>query len=544
LGFWKGFIIFFKILNSLSNDYWVISIFFKQLFQTKMISKNYIQTLLDALNKGVLEKQQEIALSFLSAMAGESIFLLGAPGVAKSLIARRLKFAFHDAQAFEYLMHRYSTPEEIFGPVSIAKLKNEDKFERIVENYLPTSYVVFLDEIWKAGPSIQNALLTVLNEKVFRNGDKEIKLPMKALIAASNELPENGLEAIWDRFLLRLEVQSIQSNQNFEQLLTEYPNLTHDNVNIELKITDDIYESIQNAIPNIKISKNVLNVIHAIRQSIAKHNEKIQKEQQIYISDRRWKKMVHLMRTSALLNERNEVDLMDCFLMQHCLWNEVDQMPVVTKFVKDAVQQFGYRLPIDLSVLKARITELEKEIQADANTVKAVDTHTIVEHETHYYKITGITTNHNYILKSDFNSLNYFNKKIVLYYQDNYQRLRRCTHSCPVRKGSFNYSVVVEENEHLLDTHKTIENKKVFHPALIKYWDLKLLQVLDMATDLKAKIQQYKDSDLKHLRTNLFVSPDFAEIPETYLNQTMETIEKLVIDAQKVQQHYAMAIAA
>lgn len=92
--------------------------------------KPRIASLLQQLNERVFEKEHIVALALLSAVAGESIFLLGPPGVAKSMVGRRLKLAFRNASAFEYLMSRFSTPDEIFGPVSISKLKDEDTYER------------------------------------------------------------------------------------------------------------------------------------------------------------------------------------------------------------------------------------------------------------------------------------------------------------------------------------------------------------------------------------------------------------------------------
>ncbi|KKN07298.1 hypothetical protein LCGC14_1068530 [marine sediment metagenome] len=161
-----------------------------------------ISKLLELLNEGLFERKKIIGLTFLSSIAEESIFLLGPSGVGKSLIPRRLKFVFKDAQSFEYLMKRFSTLDEIFGPVSIKKLKDEDKYERLTEKYLPGSNIVFLDEIWKVDPSIQKPLLIVLNEKIYRNSEQEVMVDLKGIISAANELPE-GIDRGFDKSLFR-----------------------------------------------------------------------------------------------------------------------------------------------------------------------------------------------------------------------------------------------------------------------------------------------------------------------------------------------------
>jgi len=184
--------------------------------------KERINKILHALNENLFEREEIVQLALLTTISGESIFLLGLPGVAKSLIARRIKEIFKDGNSFEYLMNRFSTPDEIFGPIAISKLKKYDTYERITEKYLPTADIVFLDEIWKAGPSIQNSLLTVINEKVYRNGQQEIEIPLKGLISASNELPAKGegLEALWDRFIIRYLVKNISDPNKFNAFLS------------------------------------------------------------------------------------------------------------------------------------------------------------------------------------------------------------------------------------------------------------------------------------------------------------------------------------
>ena len=299
--------------------------------------------LLQEMNRGIYEKETEISLSLLAALAGESIILLGPPGVAKSMVARQLKTAFREAQSFEYLMSRFSTPDEIFGPVSIQKLKTSDTYERAVEGYLPTADVVFLDEIWKAGPAIQNTLLTVINEKIFRNGNREMHLPLKLLVAASNELPAKGegLEALWDRFVIRIESRPIKLEKNFRAMLLEAPtdflgptDFTDSTDSSDLKITAEEYAEWAEKICKIGVKEEVLDAISAIRKSLRAVNvDEAAERRNIYVSDRRWKNIVRLLRTSAFMQDREEVDICDLLPIYHCLWQEPEERDAIRNIV-------------------------------------------------------------------------------------------------------------------------------------------------------------------------------------------------------------------
>lgn len=300
-----------------------------------------ISYLIDVMSAGIFEKEQLAAMALLCAVAGENIFLLGPPGTAKSLIARRVKGVFRDARSFDYLMSRFSTPEELFGPISISKLKDYDRYERLTAGYLPSADVVFLDEIWKAGPSIQNTLLTAINEHIYQNGLTTMHLPMKILIAASNELPpkDEGMEALWDRFLVRMVSNCIANDDNFELMLLN-SEAEPPEVDEKLKVTDELYRQWLKESPGIGVPSEIMTKIKWLRRTINRMSEnRIEEEKNFnfYVSDRRWKKAFHLMQTSAYLNGRNEIDCSDMILLIHCLWNEPDSRARINSTVVNSL---------------------------------------------------------------------------------------------------------------------------------------------------------------------------------------------------------------
>lgn len=520
--------------------------------------RDRIEALLSHLNRGVYEKETAIQLALLTAIAGESIFMLGAPGVAKSLVARRLKLAFKDARAFEYLMSRFSTPDEIFGPVSISKLKNEDKYERIISGYLPAADVVFLDEIWKAGPSIQNALLTVLNEKIYRNGDREERVPIKGIISASNELPSRGegLEALWDRFLVRILVEGIQEPGHFEDMICMVQEAGSVGPDPSLQISAEEYAECSTLIDMVSVGDDILQIIHTIRCYIQRYNEKQEDpSRELYISDRRWRKIIRLLRTSAYLNGRDAVDLMDCFLIQYCIWDEPSQISQTRQFVIDAISQNGYKLDLSLEDIKESIKEVRQDVIQETRTKTTIS---VEEPElvhlgggVNAYKIKDFFKfgQEGYIRKEDYDSLPDGRAESLTLYNSHGEPLNtssyygyRASFSC-VRedKGENIGCLNIDGNAYELET-KTIERRQTVikrpHRAIVANWDKVCAEIQGKLKQAQERIDNYRLRDLHHVRTNLFVSPYFAPYVETCLDQLKKEIGRLEVEVKRLQYSY------
>ncbi|MFK7921991.1 MAG: AAA family ATPase [Bacteroidia bacterium] len=507
-----------------------------------------IGTLLKSLNRDLFEKEKVMSLTLLSAISGESIFLLGPPGVAKSMIARRLKYAFKNARSFEYLMGKFSTPDEVFGPVSISKLKDEDKYERLTDKYLPGANIVFLDEIWKASPPIQNSLLTVLNEKIYRNGEQEFKVDLRGLIAASNELPlrGEGLEALWDRFLVRQEVAPIQSDELFNRMLNLPKQMGYqDPVEDALKITDTEYETWEKEIDNIEIPTHVMNLFNHLRRTIRERNLTSEPNNKMFISDRRWRKMAHLLTTSAFLNGRKEVDLMDCFLIGECIWDTFEHIEEAHAIVMGAIAAYGYRQVIQLKPLQSELESLSEEIKAETQVVKTVDNEVAEEFTDqsgvafyqllHFFGKDSVA----YIRSSDWIKFETEGVTYIPIFEaaggnfrpfQNYQIQRKDNFTAQEKGRDLPLKTIMEPKE--------VVSPKVANPATLKIWNNQTDLLLEECEKYMVVIDERRLKDEPYLRNNLFVDPQMADHVMDSLETTTRELLNLKLEIQKTRHSY------
>lgn len=311
--------------------------------------------LLNKMREGIIDKDESTRLALLCAVAGENIFFMGPPGTAKSMISSRLHKIFkEDTKYFEFLMSKYSAPEEIFGPIKLEGL-DRGVYKRRTDGYLPTAHIAFLDEIWKSGNGILNSLLTIINEKKFRNGPAETeeeladekcgkygKVPLQICLAASNEFPASGLSALYDRFTVRTYVNPVKTNNDlFKLCMDSFDELDVSDVKDILLNVDEIKEW-QNGIKKIGLPQEIQEVIVGVRQEMNRLNEEqANSSEKYYVSDRRWKKIVHLLQTSAYLCGRNDVDLMDCQLISYCIWDTARQFDEAKTIVEKIVREHG-----------------------------------------------------------------------------------------------------------------------------------------------------------------------------------------------------------
>jgi len=387
-----------------------------------------IQKLVSTLEKGLVERETEVRLLILAAFCGEHLLLLGPPGTAKSELGRRLASITQGA-FFERLLTRFSVPEELFGPLSMKGLE-ADEYVRQTKGYLPDASVAFIDEIFKANSAILNSLLTILNERLFDNGNERLEVPLLCLVGASNELPESEeLDALYDRFLFRKGVTQVSQNNltgllkmAASQGLPSASKQTSDGTNgAGIQLCDDeddeeecILASIEEmqrirsvALATVEVPDDVLEVLSDIRDYLQNKCEP-----PVYVSDRRLFKIVSMLRVAAYTCGRQSVSLYDTLLLQYTLCSKPDEADVIkdwllTRIVPDSDGQAKYLLKglfrrcCNVNTENADWTTTGKAISNEIKALKEVLLQQLATLETSSVAATSMNNGHMWISNAD-----------------------------------------------------------------------------------------------------------------------------------------------
>src|SRR6201982_1674599 len=229
-----------------------------------MTSQEKLNKIRDELRQAFLERADLIDGALSALLSAHHVLIIGPPGPAKSMLADELSRRIEGANYFQWLLTRFTTPEEVFGAVSLKALEQDD-YRRVTSHKLPESHIAFLDEIFKANSSILNAILTLINERLFHNGKEIVPVPLLTLFGASNELPEDDeLMALYDRFLLRFVVNYIAEDFRFLRML-EAGGPTQ-----RTDITLDELREMQTEARSIRIPDHVYRAIADLRRELKK----------------------------------------------------------------------------------------------------------------------------------------------------------------------------------------------------------------------------------------------------------------------------------
>ena len=264
-----------------------------------------------------LERDSQIQGIILALLASQHVLLLGVPGTAKSAIIKSLTRRIVGARYFEKQLTKFSGPEEVFGPTSIAALQ-ADIFKRKIEGYMPEAEIAYVDECFKANSAILNSFLSIMAEREFKNGTDMVKCPLISMIGASNETPqEESLSAMYDRFMLKF-VASYVSDSNFATLMRmdtlieqaeSDPNKT--------TLTLEEVKTSMKEVSKVTLPDNVVEMLVNLRAEMRKEG--------FGASDRRWMASKRILQASAFMEGRKEVVIDDLLIYKDILWDDMNR---------------------------------------------------------------------------------------------------------------------------------------------------------------------------------------------------------------------------
>jgi MoxR-like ATPase len=308
------------------------------IFRVVSAARDALHVIRDELRQTFLERDVLIDGALVALVAGQHVLVIGPPGTAKSMLADEVCRRLDGARYFQWLLTRFTTPEELFGAVSLKALENDD-YRRLTTHKLPEAHIAFLDEVFKASSAILNTILTLMNERRFHNGRDVAPVPLITLFAASNELPEDDeLLALHDRFLLRFVVDYVEEDFRFLKLLQPRPAQARTTLPLEALV------AAREAAAALPVAGEVLRALTDLRREL--------KTKHVVVSDRRWTQAVGVLRAHAWLRGASAVGDEDVGFLEHVLWRDPAERETVRTAIRELLR--GYEDEVRVLLYQSR----------------------------------------------------------------------------------------------------------------------------------------------------------------------------------------------
>lgn len=325
------------------------------------------------MNNIFVERDELIKLMELAIVTGTNLLMLGPPGTAKSAITYEMCGRIENANYFQWMLNKTSDPSEILGPFSVKEMEN-DKFMRITTGKLPEAHIAFMDEVFKSNAPTLNALLTIMNEHIFYNDGKPVDVPLISMFGASNEPPEDEtLDAMYDRFIFRMNVQYIHDAANKKRMHSNYVDNRAGLLNLVNKttITLDEVKVLQEAAKSVKVPKDIINKFIRLISDLER--------QAVHISDRRQNECFKVMQGSAILAGRNTVGLDDFKSLIYVLWEKEEHIPLIESSILKMVNPYDDRFKELKENFNQVKTDIESITDSSQKSKKAIESKGVIE---------------------------------------------------------------------------------------------------------------------------------------------------------------------
>jgi MoxR-like ATPase len=315
----------------------------------------------------LVERRVEVELSFACLIARVHPLWIGPSGVAKSmLVDQMLERITGDVRKFTRLLAKGSTPEEVLGPPNLMAL-TEGRWERVIDGKLPTAHVAFIDEIFKSNSALLNALLKIVNERVFENDGSVIHVPLWVMFGASNELPghdRDDLRAFRDRFGICKIVEPVRTENGRRDVLDgQLKRLAVVEGASEPKtVTREQVELLQQAVANVSVSEK-------LRKAVTDLQGRAQAEG-LQVSGRRIFEGLRVAMARAVMRGDSALRAEDLTVMQHVLWTDPEDIGLAYELTLDYAGQSAKaaaKIRSEFEPISTSLDELRAKIPTDGS---------------------------------------------------------------------------------------------------------------------------------------------------------------------------------